>query len=113
MQPLKRRARVSSQFLGKRGPDLLVTSQCVRLPAAAVKREHVLASYVFIQRVLGRLAGKRCQQLAMLTATELDIGQVTSGCLKLRGQHCPYLSGPGRVQAGERLTAPGRESLLE
>jgi hypothetical protein len=102
------------ELLDQRPAPALEHVERVRLPAAAVEREHQLAAQAFAKHVLGDERLELRHQLVMAAERQVGVDAILE-----RGQ--PELLQPGdlalrerfAVKIGQRLSAPERERVAQ
>ena len=96
MQLLQRRRRLYPELVDEHLARVLVRLERLRLPAAAVEREHELAARALAHRVLTHELLEPADELGRATELELRLHP-------LLDRRQPKLLEPGRLVLGERL----------
>ena len=113
LQTLQRRAGVDAELLGQGLPRRSVAVERLRLPAAAIQREHVLSPEPLAQWVLGDEGRELRDHLRLATACEVGVDPPLE-----RTQPELLQASDGRqrerlVEVGERRSPPQVERLAQ
>ena len=110
LQPPKLRPRLQPQLLLQHPPRLLKALERVRLPAAAVEREHQLPPEPFSERILLDCGTELRHDLAMLAERKQRIELLLESIDSQRLQPPRLAAEPRRLgQPLQRRTAPEAE----